>query len=117
MKLWGYLLIVELIPLVTIILGGIYETNSTKYEEKKLGYKNEYSIKSKFLWEYSNKLASKIFGIIGPLLFIINAIVLFIFGYKTFLFIILFNLFIVFLFKVIIDNIIIKKFNNKHNLK
>ena len=117
MKFWVCLLIVELIPIFVIITGGIYETNSTKYEEKKLGYKNEYSIKSKFLWEYSNKFASKILGIIGPLLFIINAIILFIFGYQAFIFIILFNLFMVLLFKIIIDNIIRKKFNNKHNLK
>ena len=117
MKFWVYLLVVELIPIALITIGSIYEKNSTRYGDGKFGYKNQYSIKSEFLWEYSNKLASKMFGIIGPILFIINAIILFIFGHETFTFIMLFNFFIVIFFIIIIDGIIRKKFNDKHSLK
>lgn len=108
-----YLLISELIPLCLFIVGGLYESNSTKYEEMKFGYKNQYSVKDKFSWEYSNKLAAKIFGSIGTLLFIINAIILFIFGENAFAFLLLLNLFMITLSKMMIDSLIKKKFNNK----
>lgn len=113
MGFWIYILISELIPLGLFIIGGLYESNSTKYESMKFGYKNEYSMKDKSSWEYSNKLAAKIFGSIGSLLFAINVIVLFIFGENSFTFILLLNLFMVILSKMMIDNIIKKKFSNK----
>ncbi len=113
MEFWLYLLISELIPLGLFIIGGLYESNSTKYEEMKFGYKNEYSIKDKISWEYSNKLAAKIFGSIGTLLFIVNAILLFIFGENAFTFILLFNLFMVILSRMMLDRIIKKKFKEK----
>ena len=113
MEFWIYLLIVELIPLGLFIMGGLYESNSTKYEEMRFGYKNQYTIKDKIAWEYSNKLASKIFGSIGTLLFIVNAIVLFIFGENAFTFILMFSFFIVVLSRMMIDRLIKKKFNDK----
>lgn len=113
MDFWIYLLITELIPLGLFIIGGLYESNSTKYEEMKFGYKNQYSIKDKFSWEYSNKLVAKIFGSIGTLLFIVNAILLFIFGESTFTFILLFSLFMVILSRMMVDMLIKKKFNDK----
>lgn len=113
MDFWIYLLITELIPLGLFVIGGLYESNSTKYEEMKFGYKNQYSIKDKFSWEYSNKLAAKIFGSIGTLLFIVNAILLFILGENTFTFILLFNLFMVIFSRMMIDKLIKKKLHNK----
>ena len=113
MDFWAYLLIVELIPLGLFIIGGLYESNSTKYEQMKFGYKNQYSVKDKFSWEYSNKLAAKIFGSMGSFLFIINAITLFIFGEGAFTFILLFSLFIVILSRMMLDRLIKKKFNDK----
>ncbi|MDV4150183.1 SdpI family protein [Clostridium sp. AL.422] len=113
MHFWIYILISELIPLGLFIIGGLYESNSTRYEEMKFGYKNQYSIKDKFSWEYSNKLAAKIFGSIGSLLFIVNAIILFIFGVGTFTFVLLFSLFMVILSRMMVDKIIKKKFDNK----
>ena len=113
MDFWIYLLIVELIPLGLFILGGLYESNSTKYEQMKFGYKNQYSVKDKFSWEYSNKLAAKIFGSMGSFLFIINAIALFIFTESVFTFILLFNLFVVIFSRMMLDRLIKKKFNGK----
>lgn len=113
MDFWIYLLITELIPLGLFVIGGLYESNSTKYEEMKFGYKNQYSIKDKFSWEYSNKLAAKIFGSIGTLLFIVNAILLFILGESTFTFILLFSLFMVIFSRMMVDKLIKKKFHNK----
>ena len=113
MDFWIYLLIVELIPLGLFVLGGLYESNSTKYEQMKFGYKNQYSVKDKFSWEYSNKLAAKIFGSMGSFLFIINAIALFIFTESVFTFILLFNLFVVIFSRMMLDRLIKKKFNGK----
>lgn len=113
MEFWIYLLISELIPLGVFIIGGLYESNSTKFDDMKFGYKNQYSIKDKISWEYSNKLAAKIFGSIGSLLFIVNAILLFIFGESTFTFILLFSLFMVILSRMMLDRLIKKKFNDK----
>ena len=113
MDFWIYLIIAEIIPLGLFIFGGLYETNSTKFDEMKFGYKNKFSIRDKYSWEYSNKVASKLFGSIGTFLFIINAILLFILGESTFSFILLFNLFMVILARIMIDSIIKKKFNNK----
>ena len=113
MDFWMYLLIAELIPLALFVIGGLYESNATKYEKMKFGYKNQYSIKDKVSWEYSNKVAAKLFGSIGTFLFIINAILLFILGRDIFTFILLFNLFMVILSKIMIDKIIKKKFHNK----
>lgn len=113
MEFWIYLLISELIPLGLFTIGGLYESNSTKFDDMKFGYKNQYSIKDKISWEYSNKLAAKIFGLIGSLLFIVNAILLFIFGENTFTFILLFNLFMVILSRMMLDRIIKKKFNDR----
>ena len=108
-----YLLIIELIPLGLLIFGALCESNSNKYPNTKFGYKNQYSIKDKIIWEYSNKAASKIFGFIGTVLFIVNGIVLFIFSETTFSFILIINLFILIFSIMIIDKIIKKKFNNK----
>lgn len=113
MDFWIYLLISELIPLGLFIIGGLYESNSIKFDDMKFGYKNQYSIKDKISWEYSNKLAAKIFGSIGSLLFIVNAILLFIFGESTFTFILLFSLFMVILSRMMLDRLIKKKFNDK----
>lgn len=113
MDFWIYLLIVEIIPMGLFIFGGLYETNSTKFHEMKFGYKNQFSIKDKYSWEYSNKVAAKIFGSIGTFLFIINAILLFILGESTFTFILLFNLFMVIFSRMMIDRIIKRKYNNK----
>ncbi|MGG7214351.1 SdpI family protein [Clostridium nigeriense] len=113
MEFWIYLLIVEIIPIGLFILGGLYETNSTKFNKMNFGFKNQFSIKDKYSWEYSNKVAAKIFGAIGTFLFIINAIILFILGEGTFTFILLFNLFMVIFSRMMIDNLIKKKFNNK----
>ena len=113
MGFWVYLLISEIIPVGLFIVGGLYEANSTKYENMKFGYKNQYSTKDKFSWEYSNKLAAKIFGTIGSFLFIFNAIALLLFGENILAFILLFSLFMVILSRMMIDNLIKKKFNNK----
>ena len=77
----------------------------------KFGYKNEYTIKDKVSWEYSNKLAAKIFGSIGSLLFVVNAIILLIFGENSFTFIL--SLFMVILSKMMLDNLLKKKFSDK----
>ena len=113
MELWIYLLISEIIPVGLFVVGGIYESNSTKYEDMKFGYKNKYSIKDKLSWEYSNKLAAKIFGAVGSFLFIVNAIALLLFGESVLTFILLLSLFSMTLSKMMIDNLIKKKFNNK----
>ncbi|MCF0147003.1 MAG: SdpI family protein [Clostridium sp.] len=113
MEFWIYLLIGELIPIGLFIIGGLYESNSTKYEEMKFGYKNQYTIKDKISWEYSNKLAAKIFGSIGTFLFIVNAILLFIFGENSFTFILLFSMFVIILSRMMLDRLIKKKFNDK----
>ena len=117
MEFWIYLLIGELIPLGLFIIGGLYESNSTKYQEMKFGYKNQYTIKDKISWEYSNKLAAKIFGSIGTLLFIVNAILLFVFGENAFTFILLFSLFMVILSRMMLDRLIKKKFSDKWYFK
>lgn len=113
MGFWIYLLIVEIIPIGLFIFGGLYETNSTKFDEMKFGYKNQFSIKDKYSWEYSNKVAAKIFGAIGTFLFIFNAIVLFILGENTITFVLVFSSIMVVFSKIMIDNLIKKKFNNK----
>lgn len=113
MEFWVYLLISELIPLGLFIIGGLYESNSTKYADMKFGYKNEYTIKDKVSWEYSNKLAAKIFGSIGSLLFVVNAIILLIFGENSFTFILILSLFMVILSKMMLDNLLKKKFSKK----
>lgn len=111
MNFWVYLLIVEIIPVGMFILGGLFETSSTKYPDTKIGYKNKYSLKDKYSWEYSNKLAAKIYGSAGTILFIISAILLFIIGENTFTFILLFSLFIALLARTMIDKLINKKFD------
>ena len=111
MNFWVYLLIVEIIPIGIFIFGGLYETSSTKYPDTKIGYKHKYSLNDKYSWEYSNKLAGKIYGSVGTGLFIINAIVLFIIGENTFTFILLFSLFMVLLSRLMIDKLIKKKFD------
>ncbi len=113
MEFWIYLLIGELIPIGLFIMGGLYESYSTRYPKIKYGYKNQYTIKDKISWEYSNKLASKIFGAIGTLLFIVNAILLFVFGENAITFILAFSLFTVILSRMMLDRLIKKKFNNK----
>lgn len=111
MSFWLYLLIVEIIPLGMFILGGLFEASSTKYPDTKIGYKNKYSLKDKYSWEYSNKLAAKIYGAVGTGVFIFNAILLFIIGENTFIFILLFSLFMVLLSRTMIDKLIKKKFD------
>lgn len=111
MNFWVYLLIIEIIPIGLFIFGGLYETNSTKFNENKFGYKNQYSIKDKLAWEYSNKVAAKIFGSIGTLLFIVNTILLFMFGESALTFILLFSLFMVVFLRMMIDRLIKKKFD------
>lgn len=111
MNFWVYLLIVEIIPVGMFILGGLYETSSTKFPDTKSGYKNKHSLKDKGSWEYSNKVAAKIYGTVGTLLFIINAILLFIIGENALTFILLFSLFMGILSRMIIDKLINKKFD------
>ena len=103
MSFWVYLLIVEIIPIGMFIFGGLYETSSTKYPDTKIGYKHKYSLNDKYSWEYSNKLAGKIYGSVGTGLFII--------GENTFTFILLFSLFMVLLSRLMIDKLIKKKFD------
>ena len=106
-----YLLIVDIIPIGLFIFGGLYESNSTKFNENKFGYKNKYSIKDKLAWEYSNKVAAKIFGSTGTLLFIVNTLLLFMFGEGVLTFILLFSLFMVVFSRMMIDRLIKKKFH------
>ncbi|GAA0749799.1 hypothetical protein SDC9_95100 [bioreactor metagenome] len=113
MNFWIYLILIELIPIALFVIGGIYETKSTNYPDTKIGYKTEYSIKDKFSWEYSNKVAAKIYGTVGTILFIINAIVLLIIGEKSFNFLLLVNSFMVILDKLIIDKLLKKKFEKR----
>ena len=109
MNFWIYLLIAEAIPLILFVLGGLYESNSTKYKENKISYKSIYADKDKTSFEYCNKVAAKIFGATGTLLFIVNAISLFLFGEGAITFVLLFSLFMVVLTKMMIDRLIKKK--------
>lgn len=109
MNFWIYLLIAEAIPLILFILGGLYEGNSTKYKENKISYKSNYADKDKISFEYCNKVAAKLFGATGTLLFIVNAISLFLFGEGAITFVLLFSLFMVVLTKMLIDRLIKKK--------
>ena len=111
MNFWVYLLIIEIIPIGLFVFGGLYESNSTKFEENKFGYKNQYAINNKLAWEYSNKVAAKIFGSIGTLLFIVNTLLLFMFGEGVLTFILLFSLFMVVFSRMMIDRLIKKKFH------
>ena len=113
MNFWIYLLIIVSIPIGLFVFGGLYEANSTKFNQNKFGYTNQYSVKDKLAWEYANKVAAKIFGSIGTLLFIVNTILLFMFGEGVLTFILLFSLFMVIFSKIMIDKLIKKKFHNK----
>lgn len=110
MNFWIYLFIAEAIPLVLFVLGGLYESNSTKYKESKISYKKSiYSDEGKASFEYCNKVAAKLFGATGTLLSIINAISLFLFGEEAIAFVLLFSLFMIVLTKMMIDRLIKKK--------
>lgn len=109
MSFWIYLFIAEAIPLILFVLGGLYESNSTKYKENKISYKSSYADKDRTSFEYCNKVASKLFGATGTLLFIVNAISLFLFGEGAITFVLLFSLFMVVLTKMLIDRLIKKK--------
>ncbi|MDU5108942.1 MAG: hypothetical protein E6248_00730 [Clostridium sp.] len=109
MSFWIYLLIAEAIPVILFVLGGLYESNSTKYKENKISYKSIHADKDKASFEYCNKVAAKLFGATGTLLFIVNAISLFLFGEGSFTFVLLFSLFMVGLTKMLIDMLIKKK--------
>lgn len=113
MSFWIYLVLTEIVPMGLFVVGGLYETKSTKYPDTKIGYKNKYSTENKVAWEYSNKLVAKIYGSVGTLLFIVNAILLFVLGEDTFTFILAFNLFMVVLSRLMIDKLIKKKFDKK----
>ncbi|MDZ7542906.1 hypothetical protein GNF83_17310 [Clostridium perfringens] len=113
MSIWLYLVLTEIIPLGLFIVGGLYESKSTKYPDMKIGYKNKYSTQSSLAWEYSNKLVAKLNGSVGTLLFIVNAVLLFIIGESAFTFLLAFNLFMVVLSRLMIDNIIKKKFDKE----
>lgn len=114
MNFWINLFTIEIIPLSLLLFGGICEISFNKYPNTKIGYKNKNSISNKTIWEYSNKIASKILGFIGTFLFIINAVILILLG-KSILFILLFiNIVFLVLSIVIINKIIIKKLNTKN---
>lgn len=109
MSFWIYLFIAEAIPLILFVLGGLYEGNSTKYKENRISYKSSYADKDRTSFEYCNKVAAKLFGATGTLLFIVNAISLFLFGEGAITFVLLFSLFMVVLTKMLIDRLIKKK--------
>lgn len=114
MSFWIKLFIIEIIPLFSIIFGGVCESSCNKYPNIKIGYKNKNSVKNKFIWEYSNKVASKILGSLGTFLFIINAVIIIVLG-DSILFLTLFiNIIFLVLFIVIINKVIVKKLNNKN---
>lgn len=112
MNILFYLVLIEIIPLSLLIFGGIYDTKSSKYPDTKIGYRNSYSTKDKFSWEYSNKLAAKLYGFVGTLLFIINAVLMLMIGENSLAFIFIVNLFVAVLSRVMIDALLKKKFSN-----
>ncbi|ASW42023.1 SdpI family protein [Clostridium isatidis] len=113
MNLIILLIIVDIVPLGLLLLGGIYETKHSKFPNTKIGYKNKYSILNKKTWEYSNKLASKIYGAIGSFLLVLNTIGIFIFGEEAFSTILALTFILVVIARLIIENIIKKKFKLK----
>lgn len=110
MSFWILLLIVDIIPIGLFILGAFYETKYSTYPEIKRGYKNKYTVLNKEAWIYGNKLASKIYGIVGTVLLTLNTVLLFIFGEHAFIT----TLFISFMFtvlsRIIIEKLLEKKF-------
>lgn len=113
MNFWINLFIIEIIPLILILFGGVCETSFNKYPNTKIGYKNKNSISNKIIWEYSNKVASKILGFMGTFLFIINAVILILLG-ESILALLIINVILLILTIVIINKIIIKKLNTKN---
>ena len=75
----------------------------------RLVIKESYADTDITLLEYCNKVASKLFGATGTLLFIVNAISLFLFGEGAITFVLLFSLFMVVLTKMLIDRLIKKE--------
>lgn len=114
MNFWINLFIIEILPLSLLLFGGICEVSFNKYPNTKMGYKNKNSISNKFIWEYSNKVASKILGFIGTFLFIINAVILILLGKSIIALLIIINIILSSLTIVIINKIIIKKLNTKN---
>lgn len=108
-----FLIVVDIIPVGLLLLGGIYETKYSKFPNTKIGYKNKNSILNKETWEYSNKLASKIYGAIGSFLLVLNTLGAFIFGEEALAPLLGLTLLLVVMARVIIENIIIKKFKLK----
>jgi len=110
MDFWILLLIVDIIPIGVFILGAFYETKYSTYPDVKRGYKNKYTVLNKEAWVYGNKLASKIYGIVGTILLTLNTVLLFIFGENAFIT----TLFISFMFtvlsRIIIEKLLEKKF-------
>lgn len=108
-----FLIIVDIVPFGLLLLGGIYETKYSKFPNTKIGYKIRCSILNEKTWEYSNKLASKIYGIVGSFLLVLNTIAIFIFGEEALSSILLLTLALVIMARLIIENIIKKKFKLK----
>lgn len=116
MRFWINLFIVEVLPIIFLIFGGICDISFDKYPNIKIGYKNKNSISNKLIWEYSNKVASKILGFIGTFLFIINAVILIILGESIIITLLSISIIALILSIIIINKIIVKKINSKNKL-
>lgn len=114
MNFWMNLFIIEIIPLGLLLFGGICDVSFNKYPNTNIGYRNKNSISNKIIWEYSNKVASKILGFTGTFLFIINAVILILLGKSIVFFLLFINIVFLVLSIVIINKIIVKKLNAKN---
>lgn len=117
MNLWIALLIIEIIPILMWIVGGVCESKALNFKNQGIGYRSKFSGKNKYTWEYANKMVAKVAGGIGTLLFIINAIVIMMFGLATLIILLAINLLCGFLAILIVEKSLKKKFDASGKIK
>lgn len=117
MNLWGYLILLEVLPVSLWVAGAFFENKAKKFPNTMVGYRSKFAIKNKFTWEYANKVFAKVAGSIGTFLFVMNAIIVFNFGISSSWFVMISNIIGIILVIFIVEKTLLKKFNKDGEFK